>query len=76
MLDLNNKGDYMRAVLKIDSSIKEIDSAIPYQISVVFRNYGLDTSNLCMVYFKDRSQKILDIISYYYIQQIKKNKEV
>ncbi len=62
-----SKGDYMRAVQEMDSRIKEIDSAIPAQMSRVSRETGINPTMLVMVYWKDGGQEVINIAAHWAI---------
>ena len=69
---LRSKGDYIKEVIKLDTSIKEIDSAIPLYVANELRRLNIKVDNFCQVYFKNGTNETIDIVSHYCI--LKNNK--
>jgi hypothetical protein len=60
-----NKGDFMRACKVLDDGIKEIDSAYPMELGKSARALGLDTTMLCMVYWKNGTSEVVNIAQHW-----------
>jgi len=65
--DDTNKGDLIKYLIIKDNSIKEIDSAIPLNISNRLQELNIRRDNFITVYFKNGGIEIINLIEYYHI---------
>lgn len=61
IVDLNNKGDIIKFIIYFNDDIKEIDSAIPLNISKILKDIT-PLDNMVTCYYRDSSVKIINII--------------
>ncbi len=61
---ISTKGDAMKYCKQYDLRIKEIDSAIPSDLSNRFRELGLCTESLAMCYWKNGTIEPLNVIEH------------
>jgi hypothetical protein len=64
---MRSKGDYMKAVQKLDPRIKEMDSAIPASYTKAMNELGIDSSTMVSMYWKDGGNEIVDVARHYVV---------
>lgn len=65
IVEIMNKGDFMRAVQSLDDNIKEMDSAVPHNFMKEVRSLGLDTTMFVMCYWKDGRQTVINVAQHW-----------
>lgn len=61
-LSLNEKGDFIEFLLKVDETIKEIDTAVPNDILLKFKNSSINSATFVSIYYKNGVMKIADVV--------------